>query len=116
MNIVEIRLENHSAEFTQEMRQATIRFLEEAGLFLEGQCSEALEMDPRRVDTGRLKGSIGHKPVEAELAVYVGTNVEYAYWVHEGTRKMDPNRFLKNGFMLNKEQIGQKYEQALKNA
>ena len=29
-------------------------------------------------------------------AVYVGTNVEYAYYVHEGARSMEPNRFLRN--------------------
>lgn len=29
-------------------------------------------------------------------AVYVGTNVEYAEYVHEGTRSMLPNRFITN--------------------
>lgn len=29
-------------------------------------------------------------------AVYVGTNVEYAAYVHEGTRSMLPNRFITN--------------------
>lgn len=31
-----------------------------------------------------------------DQAVYVGTNVEYAPYVHEGTQRMAPNRFLRN--------------------
>lgn len=39
-----------------------------------------------------------------EMAVYVGSNVEYAPYVHEGTTKMTPNRFLKNAFVKNEKQ------------
>lgn len=39
------------------------------------------------VDTGRLRNSIAHQVVEGEKAVYVGTNSEYAAYVHEGTGK-----------------------------
>lgn len=38
-------------------------------------------------------------------AVYIGTNVNYAIYVHEGTDKMAPNRFLKNAVENNKEQL-----------
>lgn len=34
--------------------------------------------------------------------VLVGTNVEYALYVHEGTSHMVPNRFLKNAMMNNR--------------
>lgn len=40
-----------------------------------------------------------------DRSVIVGTNVEYALYVHEGTSKMAPNRFLKNAVDRNKEQI-----------
>ena len=40
-----------------------------------------------------------------EKAVYIGTNVEYAIYVHEGTSRMAPNRFLKNAVTKNEEQI-----------
>lgn len=33
--------------------------------------------------------------------VYIGTNVEYAVYVHEGTTKMTPNRFLKKALQNN---------------
>lgn len=34
--------------------------------------------------------------------VLVGTNVEYALYVHEGTKYMTPNRFIKNALMNNR--------------
>lgn len=36
------------------------------------------------------------------MAVYVGTNVEYAPYVHDGTMRMSPNRFLKNAIEKNR--------------
>lgn len=49
---------------------------------------------------------------EDKKAVYIGTNVEYAAYVHEGTggffglfKKMKPNRFLKNAIARNKQQL-----------
>lgn len=38
-------------------------------------------------------------------SVMIGTNVEYALYVHEGTSRMAPNRFLKNAVERNKDQI-----------
>lgn len=35
-------------------------------------------------------------------SVYVGTNVEYAIYVHDGTKYMAPNHFLKNGISKNR--------------
>lgn len=37
--------------------------------------------------------------------VYVGTNVEYAPYVHEGTTRMSPNHFLRNACQNNRAQI-----------
>lgn len=51
---------------------------------------------PKRVDTGNLRDSINHRVVKEEEAVYVGTNVEYALAVHEGTIRMAPNRYLRD--------------------
>lgn len=52
---------------------------------------------PRRIDTGRLRASVKVTPfttLQGTGAVRVGTNVEYAIYVHEGTRYMQPNRFI----------------------
>lgn len=51
------------------------------------------------VDTGRLRSSITHR-VEAdggEIVGVVGTSVEYAIYVHEGTRYMAGRPFLVDG-------------------
>ena len=37
--------------------------------------------------------------------VLVGTNVEYALYVHEGTKRMTPNRFIKNAMMNNRAEL-----------
>lgn len=48
-------------------------------------------------------GIMGHS-----RSVYIGTNVEYAPYIHEGTSKIPPNRFLKDAVEMNKDQIMQK--------
>ena len=65
-------------------------------------CADELEMTPRRVDTGRLKSSV-HGKVQGKSAV-ISTNVEYAIYVHEGTRYMIPNRFMRNGIERHKDE------------
>ena len=48
-------------------------------------------------------------------AVYIGTNVEYAAYVHEGTDRMAPNRYLKNAIEKNKSEFEQIISQVLRN-
>ncbi|MBO4914588.1 MAG: hypothetical protein J5449_05215 [Oscillospiraceae bacterium] len=55
-----VTITDHSAECIDAKNAAVRRFLEEAGLHLEGEAKEALEMSPRRVDTGLLRNSITH--------------------------------------------------------
>jgi hypothetical protein len=53
---------------------------------------------PRRIDTGRLRSSIGVelRTGRRGLSVRVGTNVEYAFWVHDGTGLYGPrHRWIK---------------------
>lgn len=108
-----IHVEDHSREAIDAKNAAILRFLTEAGLHLEGEAKEELENTPRRVDTGNLKNSIANQVVQDEDAVYVGTNVEYAVYVHEGTVRMAPNRFLKNAFERNAGQLKDKMKEAL---
>lgn len=51
------------------------------------------------VDTGRLRGSINWRIVleGGTLVAIIGTNVEYAIFVHEGTRYMSGRPFLVEG-------------------
>lgn len=65
------------------------------------------------IPVGYYNGTAPSDP-DDQRAVYVGTNVEYAAYVHEGTRRMDPNRFLKNAVTRNEEQIRKYIERELK--
>lgn len=49
----------------------------------------------KRPDPGTYTGTTPTEP-EGKAAVYIGTNVKYAIYVHEGTDRMVANRFLKN--------------------
>lgn len=51
---------------------------------------------------GSYSGQAPNDP-DTQKAVYVGTNVEYASYVHDGTSKMAANRFLRNGIVKNKD-------------
>lgn len=132
------RLEDHSGEARDRMNRAIYLTLDQIGAFIAGEAQDELENDPRRVDTGRLQGSIGYKVKQGDAQAVVGTNVEYAVYVHEGTGKyhpngrptpwrykddkgkwhttsgMRPNRFLKNAVEENKDQIHQYLKDHLK--
>lgn len=95
----------NSALIKAEKNNAVTRAMEKVGIHLEGEAADELENSPRRVDTGRLKGSITHQSDATSCSV--GTNVEYAIYVHFGTYKMDANAFLKNAFERNMDQVRQ---------
>ena len=88
--------------------------MEAVGLHLEGEAKDELENDPRRIDTGNLRNSISHAVDEKEPAVYIGSNTSYAVYVHEGTVRMAPNRFLRNAMERNEDQIKKYIENNLK--
>lgn len=54
--------------------------------------------------SGSYSGTTPKEP-EGRQAVYVGTGVKYAIYVHEGTDRMAPNRFLKNAVENNQSEI-----------
>lgn len=90
---------SHADEVLKELskKEETIGVM--IGLQAEGNAKIEIENHPRRVDTGNLRNSISNAVVEENegMSVYIGTNVEYGPYVHEGTRHMQANRFLKNG-------------------
>ena len=54
-------------------------------------------------DSGSYSGTMPSEDTGA--AVYIGSNVAYAVWVHEGTDRMAPNRFLKNAIENNLQEL-----------
>ena len=96
-----------------ELDRAVLKAATIISQYAADDCANELENPPRRVDTGRLKGSINGY-VEDGDTVVVGTDVEYAIYVHEGTRKMAANRFLRNGIVNNLDEYKGIVEKCLK--
>ena len=70
----------------------------------KGKRRSASAKNAGAVGVGFYVGSAPSDP-DGKKAVYVGTNVEYAGYVHEGTGHMAPNRFLKNAMQNNKAEL-----------
>lgn len=75
-----VTFNDYSADVLSEFHDAVLRALERCGEQAEGY---AKDLAP--VDTGNLRNSISHTVDEDELAVYIGSNVEYATYVELGT-------------------------------
>lgn len=122
MNITSVKLTDN-VDKVKRSTQASIRAaLEGIGLHLEGEATEELNIPFPHADgvnrpyedTGTLKGSITHRVVPDENAVYIGTNVKYSVYIHEGTSRIrNPNRFLKNAIEHNLDQIQRYFEEHL---
>ena len=65
-----------------------------------GGAKPAIDMyyasNPSRYDGHQDAGIYSGSAPDEENTMFVGTNVEYAPYVHEGTQKMSANRFLRN--------------------
>lgn len=129
----DVSMEFHLDEVERELDRKKNLALKDVGLEAEGDAKLEIENEPRHFDTGRLRSSITHM-VEGD-DVYIGTNVEYGKYVHEGTgiyavegggrktpwwykgsddewhktRGIKPNRFLRNAI----EQNTEKYKQIM---
>lgn len=109
-----VKIEDHTEDYKKAMQEAVKVALEAIGIQAEGYAKLELENSPRRIDTGNLRNSITHAVATDEDAVYVGTNVEYAPYVHEGTQRMEPNRFLKNAVEKNQKEYQEIAKQYMK--
>jgi len=72
------------------------------------------------VDTGNLRNSITHER-RGKSSVYIGTNVEYAIYVHEGHKTpsgghVAPRRFLRDAAVNHTEEYTHIAEAAIKGA
>lgn len=103
----DFKVTDNTKAYIEAMEAASERILEAIGIEVERAAKKELENAPRRIDTGNLRNSITHAVDMSEDCVYVGTNVEYGIYVHEGTRRMTANRFLRNAVERNTDQIVQ---------
>ena len=83
-----IDLTDNSGLVREEFEAACLLALEECGLTAEAYAK--LLCEGFKHPTGNLRNSIAHQVQPAELAVYIGTNVEYATYVELGTGKYYP--------------------------
>ncbi len=89
------------AEFAGRMERAASdlregsKLLEKIGLVAEASAKRNISGPNKAVKTGNLRRSITSRVVNG--GVYVGTAVEYAQYIHDGTRWIKPRPFLKEG-------------------
>ena len=106
-------LDDNSDMVVRAMEEAVEAALEACGMKAEEYAKRELNGEfgsPKRIDTGRLAGSVAHSGVMKESNsryIAVGTNVEYAPYVHEGTSRMEANRFLRNAVERHEEEYRQ---------
>lgn len=103
--------DDNTDEVIEKLGVAMARALEGIGIEAE---SDAAKICP--VDTGRLRNSITHAVDGGEKAAIIGTNVEYAVYVHQGTSRQDPQPFLTDAVTQNAGKYRRIAEAALKNA
>jgi HK97 gp10 family phage protein len=91
---MKINVIDHIAEVKMGKDRKVRTALGECGSIAQGYATVHLGQTPRRIDTGRLVGSISYQVHDEQ--VEIGTNVEYAIYVEFGTRKMKANNFLRS--------------------
>ena len=69
-----------------------------------------------RYDGHKDAGIYSGSAPDEENTVFVGTNVEYAPYVHEGTQKMSANRFLRDALQGHVEEYKKIMEKCLRTA
>jgi hypothetical protein len=76
-----------------------VKNLRARALATQAAVKQRLRADPRRIDTGNLINLIQIREYIKSGAIVerVGTDVEYAVYVHDGTRFMEANPFLVDG-------------------
>ena len=106
-----IVVEDNTARIIEALDTATARALEAIGIEAEG---DAARLTP--VDTGRLRNSITHTIDGGDKTAIIGTNVEYASYVHNGTSRQKAQPFLIDAVNQNMGKYRQIMEAGLKNA
>ena len=109
--MADVTFVNNSDAILELLEQAKRRGLEACGLEAESYA----KINETAIDTGRLRNSITHATDENNA--YIGTNVEYARYIEEGTRKY-PNglHYLKRSVSEHTERYRQLLIESFRNA
>lgn len=103
--------EDNFREAQQRLNSLTVEGLEMVALYIVGECKRVCP-----VNTGYLRGSIGYSILRGSnrFVLRIYTNVEYAQFVHEGTRKMAARRFIRDPIEQKQSRIASIVNEALK--
>lgn len=128
-----ITIQDYSANVSSELPKATERALFAIGVLgVEGSV-DSISNENLAVDTGRLRASISFVTQEGEKgksgfsstnskgndglsgnapknSVWIGSNVEYATAVHEGTKGMKARPFLRDGIIKKRDEMQKQAE------
>lgn len=136
-------INDNTNEVLRELEAAKERALTMIGMEAERNAKIEINNSPKRIDTGLLRNSItwalggkapniqtytADNPKEGRPSsgsysgtadskkdtVFIGSNVEYAQYVHFGTTRMTPNPFLKNAIEKNMDKFKRIVEDELK--
>ena len=105
----DIIINNNADIWQSDYNSALQRGLEAIGLVAEGYAKEDTP-----VDTGRLRNSITH--TKDDKAAYIGTNVEYAPYVENGTRDRKGVYMLRKAATEHTEEYQKLMKESLENA
>jgi len=85
-----------AARTKRQLQDSLARDMLRRGLRVETAAKRRISHSPRRIDTGRLRASINTQIFRRNgvPGARIGTNVEYALYVHNGTRHMQANPYL----------------------
>lgn len=83
--VADVKFNDYSKKVLDALHDQVMKALVECGMKAH---SYSVKLVP--VDTGRLKNSIAFKVDPEELAMYIGSNCEYAAYVELGTGKYYP--------------------------
>lgn len=104
-----VEVESHLNEVISKLDVAFARGLEAIGIEAE---SDAAAICP--VDTGRLRNTITHTIDNGGRAAIIGTHLEYAQWVHNGTSRQQAQPFLTDAVTANSDKYRRIFEAAMR--
>ena len=111
----QVKFNDNSALVLAQMRGNVDAALEALGIEGVGAVKEQMKSGYAKpvYDTGTLMGSIDHER-SSESTEDIGTNVEYATYVHEGTYKMKGWPYIRDGLTQAKDRLQKVTEDYLK--
>jgi hypothetical protein len=98
-----MKLDWRGDQFRRELMGRLTRNLKPAGQVVQAEMKDLIHVqgpppssawNPPHVDSGDLIKSIDIAPVSGDFAVYIGSTLDYAVYLEEGTPTMEPRPFM----------------------